>query len=98
MGLMRKLNGVVHMNCRQASEMYSRSMDGTLPLKELIRFKIHYLACAPCRFYCAQLEWLKAALRKYREGFEQGIIPPAKNLSVDARQRIAEALAAAQRQ
>lgn len=98
MSLMRKLNGAVHMNCRQASEMYSRSLDSTLPLWERVRFQIHYLVCAPCRFYCEQLEWLKMALRKYREGSAQGIIPPAARLSVDARRRIAEALAATQRQ
>ena len=92
MGLFRKLNGVVHMNCKQASEMYSRSMDGRLPAKEKVRFSIHYMACAPCRFYVSQLKWLRSALRIYREKLFSGAMPPPRKLSEEARRDIAQAV------
>ncbi len=97
MGFWRKLNGYVHMNCKQATEMYSRSVDDALPFREKVRFYIHYFACAPCRFYVAQLKWLDRAMTHYRSLSRDGKFQPVRVLPSDARERILSAVSNSER-
>jgi predicted anti-sigma-YlaC factor YlaD len=41
------------MNCKEVAEFLSDYLDGTLPLRQRLIFKLHLLLCRDCRNYLA---------------------------------------------
>ena len=77
------------MNCEQATQAISRSVDSRLPLHLRAGLGVHTLFCGPCRRFRRQLFRLDDACR---QGIA-GEVPLAEvRLSTEARQRIETAL------
>ncbi len=73
------------LNCKQTSELASRSIDDKLPFWESIALKMHLMLCHSCSNFTRQLHFLRKASSRYRTN-------PGFSLSDEARQRIANAL------
>jgi len=56
-----------NLTCKEASRMISQSMDQKLTLTQRATLRLHLSACAACTRFGAQLNTLRAAMRKYRE-------------------------------
>ncbi len=55
------------LNCKQTSELLSQGQDRPLTTFESMRLRLHLLLCAGCRNFNQQLEFMRAALRHYRD-------------------------------
>lgn len=73
------------LNCKQASELASRSVDEKLPFWETVALKMHLMLCHSCSNFTQQLYFLRKASSRSRTN-------PDFRLSDKARQRIANAL------
>lgn len=73
------------LNCKQASQLASRAMDGKLPLWKNIALKMHLILCRSCTNFTRQLHFLRKASRRSRTNLDF-------QLTDEARQRIANAL------
>jgi predicted anti-sigma-YlaC factor YlaD len=76
------------LNCKQVSDLISRSLDEKLTLRQRFGVGLHLIRCAICRRYEQQLKFLRTAARKLASG--NGFSSP--NLSRQAKQRIRETL------
>ncbi|MBX9904567.1 MAG: zf-HC2 domain-containing protein [Burkholderiales bacterium] len=54
-------------NCKHTSELLSQAQDRSLTLPEKLRLELHLLICERCRNFNRQLEFMRAALRRYRD-------------------------------
>ena len=73
------------LDCKQASQLASRSMDEKLPLWKNIMLMMHLLLCRSCNNFTRQLDFLRKASRRSRTNLDF-------QLTDEARQRIANAL------
>lgn len=73
------------LNCKQASQLASRTMDEKLPFWEYTKLKLHLLLCRSCTNFTQQLHFLHNASShfKAKHGFQ---------LTKEAKERIANAL------
>lgn len=51
------------LNCREATQLISKSFDGSLPLSERLAVRIHLLVCRACTRYQAHLRFLTGLVR-----------------------------------
>ena len=75
---------VLAFSCHDMSRLSSQAMDTRLPRMTRFRMRVHYLICAWCRRYRAQLALLRRAVS--RLGNDAPEAGPA--LSPEARERI----------
>ena len=54
-------------SCKDVSELLSQGQDRPLSWGERIRLRLHLLLCDGCRNFSSQLEFLRTALRRYRD-------------------------------
>jgi len=54
--------------CKQASELMSCRQDRKLGLLEGLLLRLHLLICKRCRRVTRQIEFLRIAVRRYRDG------------------------------
>lgn len=54
--------------CRETTELLSQAQDRPLTLAERMRMRLHLLLCRGCRGFSRQLGFLRAAVRRYRDG------------------------------
>jgi Putative zinc-finger len=55
------------LTCKEASRLISQSMDQKLTLAQRATLRLHLSACDACTRFGAQLNALRAAMRKYHE-------------------------------
>ncbi len=53
--------------CKQNSELMSQGQDRPLTLVESISLRLHLFLCQRCRVFSRQLEFMRVALRRYRD-------------------------------
>lgn len=53
--------------CKHTAELLSQGQDRPLTLPEKISLRLHLLLCDGCRNFSRQLEFMRAALRRYRD-------------------------------
>lgn len=53
--------------CQQTSALLSQGQDRPLTLPEKIRMHAHLLLCRGCRGFSRQLDFMRTALRRYRD-------------------------------
>lgn len=58
------------LTCKQASKLVSQSLDRPLTWLEKIQLKLHLLICNPCTQFKRQLNMLRTALQRIRNGVE----------------------------
>ncbi len=54
-------------SCKDVSEMLSQGQDRPLRWNERIRLRVHLMMCNACRNFKSQLEFLRTAVRCYRD-------------------------------
>jgi hypothetical protein len=55
-------------SCKQSSMLLSQSQDRPLGLVERLRLRAHLAICTRCRRVSTQFDFLRTALRRYRDG------------------------------
>jgi hypothetical protein len=55
-------------SCKQSSMLLSQSQDRPLGLVERLRLRAHLAICVRCRRVSTQFDFLRTALRRYRDG------------------------------
>lgn len=73
------------LNCKQASQLASRSMDEKLPLWKNIALQMHLILCYSCTNFTRQLYFLRKAAGRSKTNLNF-------SLTDEARQRISNAL------
>ncbi len=54
-------------SCKDVSELLSQGQDRPLNWVERLRLRLHLLLCEGCRNFSSQLDFLRAAVRRYRD-------------------------------
>jgi hypothetical protein len=54
------------LNCRDATRLISRELDGPLPFWRRLLLRVHLFWCGPCRDFLRQAALLREAMRRYR--------------------------------
>ena len=76
------------LNCKQASELMSQSMDSKLPFSQKMALKFHLIICHGCSNFLKQIYFLRKAARQLvANGHYDSIY-----LSDESKKRIQEAL------
>jgi hypothetical protein len=78
------------LKCREVTELYSHSMDRDLPVGQRLSLWVHFSICKWCTRYREQLQFIRRALRRHPDrlmGQE-----PSAGLSLQARERLTQAL------
>lgn len=52
-------------NCRETSELLSRAQEQHLSLRERVGLHVHLVACEGCRNFRRQLDFMRAAVKRY---------------------------------
>lgn len=55
-------------DCKQTSQLLSQAQDRPLGFTERLRMRLHLAICNRCRRVSTQFDFLRAALRRYRDG------------------------------
>lgn len=76
------------LNCKQASELMSQSMDAPLPFRKKMSLKFHLMMCHGCTSFLSQISFL----RKAASHFDACGHCESVRLSDEAKKRIQEAL------
>ena len=58
---------MLKLTCKEASRLLSQSQEQKLTLSQRAALRLHLSACIACTRFGAQLNSLRAAMRKYRE-------------------------------
>ncbi|MFC1749803.1 zf-HC2 domain-containing protein [Pseudomonadota bacterium] len=77
------------LNCKQATELASKSLDMKLPLRQKISLKLHLMMCSLCRAYEKQLKLIKRISPKMDAYIEN---QTQHSLSSTAKKRIKDKL------
>jgi len=56
------------LSCKQASVLLSQTQERRLGLLERSKLRLHLLACDGCTNFFKQLGFIRAAIRRYRDG------------------------------
>jgi predicted anti-sigma-YlaC factor YlaD len=78
-------------SCQEVSRLASEQMDRELTLRERLAFNVHLMMCRKCLRYARQIALVKQATDRLRQRSER---PAPARLPEDARERIAQRLAA----
>ena len=54
-------------SCKDVAELLSQGQDRPLNWVEHVRLRVHLLLCDSCRNFRNQLEFLRTAVRRYRD-------------------------------
>lgn len=77
------------LTCKDTSRLVSEGLDRNLSLGEKIGLRLHLWMCDSCRNFKQQMDYLRQALRR---GWAHGDLPAEKPLSLEAKERIRQAL------
>jgi hypothetical protein len=55
-------------DCKQTSQLLSQAQDRPLGFIERLRMRLHLAICDRCRRVSKQFDFLRAAVRHYRDG------------------------------
>ncbi len=78
------------LSCKKASELISQSVDRRLSWRESLALRAHLWICDACTQFNKSLHQMLLAVHRFRHQVEQD---KQLQLSEDAKQRIAEAIA-----
>ena len=80
------------INCKQYSELVSKSMDSRLSIQDRILARIHALICPPCRYLQKQFSAMRQACRWLPEENDSGEDRDGSVLPDEACDRIQSAI------
>lgn len=73
------------LNCKQASELISQSLDEPISFSDKLQLKFHLLICKYCKRFSRQMHTIRAAMSELRSKIEADT---SIKLSEDAKKRI----------
>ena len=73
------------LSCKETTELASKALDTSLPLKQRIQVRLHLFMCKICSEYVKQLRFLKRVMEDYDHRMDIG---QTEGLSDEARERI----------
>ena len=85
---MNRFLAVLAFSCHDMSRLSSQAMDTRLPWATRFRMRVHYLICAWCRRYRAQLAFLRRAVSRLGNDAPE----PGHALPAETRERIRKKL------
>lgn len=88
----RNRKGTLMLNCKDVTQLISRSMDASLPIGKRIGVRIHLLMCQLCARYRQQLLLIRNTVRNFAETADAPVEPFGETLSEEARERIRKSL------
>lgn len=91
MSVVSGIKRILTLSCDESSRLVSEALDRKLPLAERVAVRAHFLCCKPCRVFAKQIRVLSDAASDDSASAEA-------QLSAAARDRMTEALTAAQPQ
>lgn len=91
MSVVSGIKRILTLSCDESSRLVSEALDRKLPLAERVAVRAHFICCKPCRAFAKQIRVLGDA------ACDDSATADAQ-LSAAARNRMAEALSAAQPQ
>jgi predicted anti-sigma-YlaC factor YlaD len=80
------------LDCRQASQLISQSLDRNLTLRERFALKLHLFICEFCRQFSQHLQTLHVALKQMTSSIENN---NTIEMPADAKKRITDSVEAA---
>jgi len=82
------------LSCKEATRLISASMERKLTLRQRLAVRAHLLMCRFCSRYRRQLHFIEKALSQMVESERKGEAeaPSEASLSIEARERIREAM------
>ena len=80
------------LTCREVTELYSESMDRSLPMGQRLSLWVHFSICKWCARYKRQLLFIRDALRRHPDELMSGGQPVSPTLTHEARERIKRAI------
>ena len=83
------------LDCKQASNIISQSLDRSLTARERFALKLHLFICKYCRYFNQQMQTLLVALKKMTSTIEDD---NTIEMPSTAKKRIADMVAAHSRQ
>jgi len=87
---MIEIGRVMNLPCREHSILISRDADNELPRATRVGLRLHFILCAPCRHFSAQIRFLKrAAQRLPAAAAERALV--AAQMPADVRERLRRA-------
>ncbi|MCP2501923.1 MAG: zf-HC2 domain-containing protein [Deltaproteobacteria bacterium] len=81
------------LSCKDVTQLISESMDHSLPFGKRVGVRLHLLICRFCARYERQLLLIRETMRRLVATEEKPGEPHGETLSVEARERIRNALA-----
>jgi hypothetical protein len=75
------------LNCKQASQLISQSLDRPLALRERFALKLHLIICEYCKRFSQQVQTLRTAIHKMTNAIEND---NSVEMPVAAKKRITE--------
>ncbi len=81
------------LNCRESTQLISKSLDRSLPLPEWLALRIHLLVCRACTRYRAHLRFLKKLVRERMRAANGGEGITGPGMPAAARERIRNVIA-----
>lgn len=76
------------MNCREATQLISESLDRELPFRQRTALRWHVFMCKFCARYRRQLRFLREVMRRYSEEVDEERLFPDLTLPAGARERM----------
>jgi predicted anti-sigma-YlaC factor YlaD len=68
----KNTRGPIRLSCQEVSRLLSARQDGSLPLADQARLRLHLAMCQACRNVDEQMDFLRRAMRQLgREGGDQ---------------------------
>jgi hypothetical protein len=55
-------------DCKQTSQLLSQAQDRPLGVVERLRMRLHLAICNRCRLVSTHFDFLRTAVRRYRDG------------------------------
>ena len=56
------------LSCKEASQLMSAAMDRRLSIGERLALRLHLMICLGCRRFQSQMDFLRAACRRFGGG------------------------------
>ena len=55
------------ISCKDASRLISQMQDGSVPLRQWLRIRLHLLWCEACKHFEQQVRFLHRTMERYRQ-------------------------------
>lgn len=65
--MVQKILMLLIPSCKEVSVLLSQAQDRPLSIGERLRLKAHLLLCEGCRYFARQVEFMRAAMKRYLE-------------------------------